>query len=91
MIDKHGDLVCAVADMDVLEDLPCDHLNKFKFWESEILLIDSNIASETLSYVLSRSSSVKHVVYEPISDEKSEKILEDDFLSKLTIFKPNLI
>ncbi len=53
VLDKHGDFFCGVADMDVLEFIPKTHLEAFKFWESEIVILDSNIGSETLKYVLS--------------------------------------
>lgn len=53
--------------MDVLTVVPRDHLDSFKFWESEVLLIDSNIGTDTLGYILSRSDRVPHVIYEPIS------------------------
>jgi len=91
VLDKHGEFFCGVADMEVLEYVPREHLDRFKFWDSKVLLIDSNIGVETLEYVLSRSSRVQNIIYEPISTEKSEKILEKDFLSRLTCFKPNLI
>lgn len=48
VLDKNGDFFCGVADMDVLEFVPKSHLDAFKFWESEILILDSNIGSETL-------------------------------------------
>lgn len=56
-----------------------------------MLLLDSNLGIETLGYVLSRSEGVENVIYEPISQEKSERILEQDFLSRLTCLKPNII
>lgn len=55
ILTKEGDFFCGVADMEVLEHLPRQHLDAFKFWESLVLLIDSNIGLETLEYVLSRS------------------------------------
>jgi len=91
VLDGQGDFFCGVADMQVLNYIPKQHLDKSKFWDSKVLLIDSNIDTETLGYVLSRSEGCQHVIYEPISQEKSERILERDFLSKITCFKPNLI
>lgn len=41
--------------MQVLNYIPKQHLDKSKFWDSKVLLIDSNIDTETLGYVLSRS------------------------------------
>jgi len=34
---------------------------------------------------------VKHVIYEPISKEKSSRILSEDFLSRIHILKPNIL
>ena len=34
---------------------------------------------------------MKHIIYEPISQEKSERILHGDLLSRITILKPNLV
>jgi len=45
--------------MGVLEFIPKSHLDLFKFWESEILILDSNIGEETLKYVLSQSKNVE--------------------------------
>ena len=67
ILTKEGEFFCGVADMEVLEYLPPAHLDSRRFWDSQVLLIDSNIGVETLEYVLSRSSSVRHVIYEPIS------------------------
>ena len=54
VIDKNGDFFCGVADMAVLNSLPSSHLDKFQFWNSKVLLIDSNIDIQTLDYILSR-------------------------------------
>ena len=59
VLDKNGDFFCGVADMGVLEFIPKSHLDLFKFWESEILILDSNIGEETLKYVLSQSKNVQ--------------------------------
>jgi pseudouridine kinase len=52
LIDKTGEFFCGVADMTILEYIPIAHLEKTKFWESSILIIDSNIGQETLAYIL---------------------------------------
>jgi hypothetical protein len=67
VIDKNGDFLFGVADMDVLKHIPKGHLDSFMFWDSEIVLIDGNIGEETLGYVLSRTTSCKHVIFEPTS------------------------
>jgi hypothetical protein len=91
MINSKGDFLQGVADMNVLSTLPKEHLKKFNLHASSILLVDSNISEETLSFILEQSSSVSHVIYEPISKEKSTRILYKDCLSKITLLKPNLI
>jgi sugar/nucleoside kinase (ribokinase family) len=91
VLDKNGDFFCGVADMQVLEYIPPTHIDRFKCYNSKILLIDSNIGEETLGYVLSQNLNCQHIIYEPISQEKSERILIKDYLSRVTIFKPNLL
>ena len=56
ILDKNGDFFCGVADMEVLEFIPQSHLDLFQFWNTQILILDSNIGEVTLDYVLSRSS-----------------------------------
>ena len=52
LLDKNGEFMCGVADMTVLEYIPVAHLEKTRFWESSILIIDSNVGLETLQYIL---------------------------------------
>ena len=91
VLDKNGDFFCGVADMSVLEYIPPAHLDKSKFWESKVLVIDSNIGEQTLEYILSKDLKCQHIIYEPISMEKSERILKKDYLSQITCFKPNIL
>lgn len=77
--------------MEVLSAIPKDHLDRFNIHASKIVLIDSNISEETLVQILAQSSSINNVIYEPISKEKSTRILYKDSLSKITLLKPNLI
>ena len=74
-LNSDGEFLCGVADMDVLRDIPREHLDRFRFWDSKVVLIDGNIGRETLEYVLSRTQRVENVIFEPISEEKSEVIL----------------
>ena len=75
-LNNNRDFLCGVADMDVLRVIPREHLDRFQFWDSKVVLIDGNIGSETLEYVLSRTQRVQHVIFEPISEEKSEIIIQ---------------
>ena len=91
MINGKGEFLAGIADMDILSHIPEAHLNNHSFQASKILVIDSNISEESLSYILNNSQNVEHVIYEPISKEKSSRILNADLLSKITILKPNII
>lgn len=52
LLDKNGDFFCGVADMTVSEYIPVAHLEKTKFWEAWMLILDSNIGNETMTYIL---------------------------------------
>ena len=91
MLNSKGDFLQGVADMNVLSIIDQDHLNRFNIEESTIVLIDSNISEDALQSILARTKDVKHVIYEPISKEKSARILYKDCLSKITMLKPNYI
>lgn len=90
-LNGRGDFLSGIADMDVLSTIPKDHIDRFGIQNSKILLIDSNIGIKTLKYVLSLSTKVPHVIYEPISKEKASRILEAGCLNLITILKPNLL
>lgn len=77
--------------MDILSHIPESHLNNHNFQKAKILIIDSNISVETLSYILNNADEVQHIIYEPISKEKSTRILHSDLLAKIHILKPNAI
>jgi sugar/nucleoside kinase (ribokinase family) len=91
VLGHHGSFLCGVADMEVLESIPKEHLDASGFQESKIVILDSNIGEETLEYVLKQSGKVQHVLYEPISQEKSERILQKAYLAQITCFKPNIV
>jgi len=56
--------------MTVLENISKAHLEKIKIWDASILLLDSNIGLETLTYVLEKSYlKVKHIIYVPNTQE----------------------
>lgn len=88
-LNGKGEFLSGIADMDVLTTIPEPHLRRFKF--SKVLLADSNLGVETLKEVLGHSSHVPNVVFEPISKEKSVRILEGNLLSHVTILKPNIL
>lgn len=90
-INGKGDFLSGIADMDILSHIPESHLKHHNFQASKILVIDSNIGTETLSFLLHNAGNVDHIIYEPISKEKSTRILLSDLLSRIDLLKPNLI
>jgi sugar/nucleoside kinase (ribokinase family) len=91
-LNGRGDFLSGIADMDVLANLPEAHLERFSFTQSKIVLVDSNLSHETLSYILNRcGKEVEHVIFEPISKEKAGRIMVGDLLSKVTLIKPNVL
>ena len=91
IINGNGDFLAGIADMEILDEISQDHLDAFLFGKSKILIIDSNISENTLSYILNNANEVKYIIYEPISQEKSTRILHSDLLSKINILKPNIL
>jgi hypothetical protein len=91
LINGQGEFLAGIADMDILSHIPEYHLNHHNFQKTKILVIDSNIGTETLTYLLHNSDDVEKIIYEPISKEKSLRILHADLLSRIHILKPNII
>lgn len=91
MINGKGEFLSGIADMEILSHIPESHLNNHNFQKTKILVVDSNISDITLQYILNNSSEVETIIYEPISKEKSTRILYSDLLSKIQILKPNIM
>ena len=91
VMDVHGGLEIGVNDMDWHLNLPHKHIddNKEEIEHSEVVLVDANLKSETILYVLEMAKMVKWTIVEPISAEKSKKILHNNILPLISILKPN--
>ena len=53
VLDARGEFKLGVADMDVLQDIPIEHINKFDITQSEVVIIDGNIGADTMGQILS--------------------------------------
>lgn len=81
----------AVNDMDVLYNLPQSHLvlNRDSIEKSKILFIDANMSSEIIQKALSIAEKVKYTIIDPISIEKTHKLVYKNILPLLSILRLN--
>ena len=91
VMDVHGGLEIGVNDMECHLNLPLSHIDNSKddIINSDVVLVDANIKSETILYTLEMAKPVKWTIVEPISAEKSKKILFNNILPLISILKPN--
>lgn len=83
-----GDLVCAVNDMEVMDEFPASHIRKTaeEINLSDACVIDANLNEPVLDAVF--DSVTVPVIADPVSMHKCGKLMP--YLSRLTAIKPNL-
>ena len=76
LLNPKGDMVVALANMDIYEELTPDvlepylpEMQKYPFW-----FLDTNLPGETLGYLLKTSSHLRTVFVDPVSVAKSKKL-----------------
>lgn len=86
-----GGLATGVADMDILANIPLSHFKKFtkNIQNAKFLIMDSNLSIETIEWLCDIAKN-SIIAFDPISEEKSKKLLERDLLSKISILKGNI-
>jgi len=91
VMDVHGGLEIGVNDMQCHLNLPISHLEKNTkdIQNAEVVLVDTNMNEDTVLLVLEKAINVKWTIVEPISAEKSKKILHKNILPMISILKPN--
>ncbi len=87
ILDSDQDMLVAIADMKILDLLSDDYLHKVvnEINEDDIVVLDTNLNQETISYFLSKVNA--KVYCDPISAAKAMKIKEH--ISKIYMIKPN--
>lgn len=91
-IGPEGDFLYGIADMDIHTSLPETHIDaNLKYIEgADIITMDTNWSAESLIKVGKAAYyKVPHVIIDPISKEKTAKLMVHPLLSLITILKPN--
>ena len=91
VMNLHGGLEIGVNDMDWLPNLPLEHIqnNRVDIEESQIVVVDANMSPEIILETLKIAINVKWTIWEPVSAEKSKKLLFENILPLISILKPN--
>lgn len=85
--DNHGDLVTAINDMGIVENITPDFLKpKLEFINgAELVVVDGNLSKETIDWIVENVTSP--IFVDPVSVAKAERFV--DALGKIDTIKPN--
>jgi len=95
MLNEKGEMMSAVADTALIDKLSPVHIDLYakQLEKAEYVVLDANLSEATITYIirlLEEKNPECNVVFEPVSSQKSLKILRSDSLSKISIIKPNV-
>ena len=87
VLDDKNDMIAAINDMHILDLFTPETVQPLveSLTEEDYLVLDTNVSEDVLRYCALHSRA--RIACDPISTEKSEKILP--YLDKLDLFKPN--
>ncbi len=87
VLDRENDLLVGLSDMDVLDELTTESIDRFlsKTKKDDILFVDTNLQRETIEYIFQHASC--QIAVDPISSVKAKRL--EGLLSYLSYFKPN--
>ncbi|CAG8758732.1 19355_t:CDS:10, partial [Dentiscutata erythropus] len=96
--DPNGQLVCAVADMEIFDSISSENVTKFiESNKAKLVCFDGNISVECMRTILNICNTKKiPTFFEPTSVPKSFKILKNNLFSEfltthaLTYISPNI-
>ncbi|KAF0543811.1 Ribokinase-like protein [Gigaspora margarita] len=97
--DPYGQLICAVADMEIFDSISSENVTKFiESNKPKLVCFDGNISVECMRTILNTCDTNKiPTFFEPTSVPKSFKILKDNLLFSelltthaLTYISPNI-
>lgn len=77
ILDEKGEMEVGVSDMQILEEITVEYLRSkaYLIKESKIVVMDTNIAEESIEYVVNLCNKVKvPLLIEPVSVEKAKKL-----------------
>lgn len=90
LLDRQGEMVLGLADMEIYEELTPDALDSWPpyfFEQHRVWFLDTNLPKETLEAILARKTSQHLVFLDPVSNAKAEKL--QGLLSRIDFFFPN--
>ena len=94
LLDGDGELVAAIADMSVLDQLTPAALepHAVTIADAKMVIIDANLAPASIAAVVRIATSAlapPPLVFEPISVAKATRVLDADVLHSFALIKPN--
>eukprot|EP00127_Corallochytrium_limacisporum_P005137 Clim_evm43s199 gene=Clim_evmTU43s199 len=90
---SHGELVVAIADMDILTEMSPNILSRFTaaLRKAPLVSFDSNLGNDAMAYVAKVCHNANVPIwFEPTSSVKCNKPIELKILDKLTYISPNM-
>lgn len=90
VLDNSGDMKVAISSMDIYNRMTIDFIKSKKniFEDSKICVIDTNIPTDVIEYVLNNFKSTRFVL-DTVSSKKAQKV--KDLIGKFYMIKPNRI
>jgi|TARA_B110000438_G_scaffold53012_1_gene53219 pseudouridine kinase len=90
IIDSSGEMLNAISDMKVISAITPSYIKSIRkiLDHSEVLILDTNIAEDTLKYVVEKFNQIP-IFVDTVSTTKAKKILP--YLSQIHTLKPNLM
>lgn len=89
ILDDHHEMIAAISDMDLIENITADYLSKIKqrILNYKVVILDTNLSTEALSYITSNLNHQSYSIVDLVSTKKATKII--DILDKLHTIKAN--
>lgn len=87
----HEGLANGIADMDILVNIPISHFKSLtkSIENAKVLMIDSGLSVDAIEWLCDTGKNAI-IAFDPISVEKSKKLLERNLLSKITLLKGSI-
>lgn len=87
ILDNNRDMLYAVADMDIMNCLDSEALQKRKrvIQNAKFIILDANLSEEALKFIFENFDN--KIIVDTVSTEKSKKFIP--YLDKIYLMKPN--
>eukprot|EP00826_Nyctotherus_ovalis_P046153 TRINITY_DN5182_c0_g1_i3.p2 TRINITY_DN5182_c0_g1~~TRINITY_DN5182_c0_g1_i3.p2 ORF type:complete len:337 (-),score=65.33 TRINITY_DN5182_c0_g1_i3:130-1140(-) len=87
----YEELANGISDMEILANIPISHFKNFtkSIEDAKVIVIDSNLSIDAIEWLCDTGKNAI-IAFDPISVEKSKKLLEKNLLSKITLLKGNI-